>query len=139
MLFTNILISNPDAVDALPIDDQNVFLKAKGTGNSDIFFYNKGELIRSLSIIVDDAVVRRRAVPDREAQAPPLWRMEIHNKALLTSATNFRCGVEGCHYVNELTVSEPAPLPRGYSNQTVNSTSPEGQGVPVTVPAEPTH
>jgi hypothetical protein len=140
--FTKILISNTDVIDAVPIDDLSVFLKAKDAGQSDIFFYNKGELIRVLSIVVDDSVVRKGAVADREARLlppPAPWRVEIHNKALLTSATNFRCGADGCHYVDELTVTEPAPLPVGYSATTVAQPGTAPSPLPVTVPVAPKH
>jgi hypothetical protein len=138
--FTKLLISNTDVIDAIPIDDLSVFLKAKDAGQSDIFFYNKGELIRVLSIVVDDSVVRRGAAPDREARLlppPAPWRVEIHNKALLTSATNFRCGADGCHYVDELTVTEPAPLPVGYSATTVAQPGAVPSPLPLTLPVAP--
>jgi hypothetical protein len=122
--FTKVVPSNPDVLGFLPIGDQSLVLKALKAGNSDILFFNKENLVESFEVTVDDSVVRRSAVPDREArfigpaQPPALWRMEIHNKALLTSYTSYRCGADGCHYVDELTATEPAPLPRGWSNQT---------------------
>jgi hypothetical protein len=47
--------------------------------------------------------------------------VKIHNKALLTSYTAYRCTRGGCVYVDELTAKEPAPLPAGYTNGTVDS------------------
>jgi hypothetical protein len=115
--FTKAVISDPDVLGVLPIGDHSIVVKAIKAGNADILFFNNEDLVRSLEVTVDDSVARSSAVPDREAQfigpaqPPALWRMEIHNKALLTSYTSYRCGADGCHYVNELTATEPAPLP----------------------------
>ncbi len=134
--FTKVIISDPDVLGLLPISSQSAVLKALKAGNTDILFFNNEDLVKSIEVIANDSVVRRSAVPDREAHLPAFWRVEIHNKALLTSQTNFLCGPDGCHYVGELTVTEPAQLPRGWSNQTVISAG--GQGAPqVTVPAAP--
>jgi Pilus formation protein N terminal region len=130
--FTQIVISNPQVLDVLPVNDLDVVLFAKNTGNSDILFYKTGKLIRSLEVTVDNTVFRRDAVTDSEARLPSLRKMEVHNKALLTSQTNFLCGVDGCHYVDEVTVQEPAPLPRGYYNNTNNNNNSGGFGpIPV--------
>jgi hypothetical protein len=139
--FTKVILSDPNVLGILPIGDQSIVLKALKAGNTDILLFNNQDLVSSLEVIVDDSVARRSAVRDREAYiVAPLWPIEIHNKALLTSQTNYRCGADGCHYVNELTATEPAPLPRGWSNQNFNSTSTEGQGAPqVTVPATPNY
>jgi hypothetical protein len=40
-------------------------------------------------------------------------RMQIHNKALLTSYNIYRCN-PGCFFVDEVTAKEPAALPRGH-------------------------
>ena len=42
--------------------------------------------------------------------------MRIHNKALVTSFTTYRCYPDNCVYVTELTATEPAALPRGNSS-----------------------
>ena len=135
--FTQIVISNPQVVDVLPINDLDVVLFAKSTGNSDILFYKTGRLIRGLEVTVDNTVFRRGAVTNSEARLPFFRKMEVHNKALLTSQTNFLCGADGCHYVDEVTVQEPAPLPRGYYNNTNNNSNSGGFGpIPVqSVPA----
>jgi hypothetical protein len=115
--FTKVVISDPDVLGVLPIGGHSIVVKAIKVGNADILFFNNEDLVRSLEVTVDYNVARSSAVPDREAQfigpaqPPALWRMEIHNKALLTSYTSYRCGADGCHYVNELTATEPAPLP----------------------------
>jgi Flp pilus assembly secretin CpaC len=136
--FTKVVISDPDVLGVLPIGSHSVVVKAIKTGNADILFFNNEDLVRNLEVTVDYNVARRSVVPDREAYLPALLRIEIHNKSLVTSQTNYLCGVNGCQYVNEITATEPAPLPRGWSNQNINSTSPEGQAAPqVTVPATP--
>ncbi len=134
--FTKVIVSDPEVLGLLPISGQTVVLKALKTGNTDVLFFNNDNLVKSIEVVVNNSVVRGNAVPDREAHLPAFVRVEIHNKALLTSQTNFSCGPDGCHYVDEVTVTEPAPLPRGWSNQTVTSAG--GQGAPqVTVPAAP--
>ena len=45
----------------------------------------------------------------------------IHNKALITSYTLYKCAPDGCDYMKEVTASEPARLPLGYSSQTIQS------------------
>ena len=40
----------------------------------------------------------------------------IHNKALVTSYTKYKCDTDGCDYGGEVTASEPARLPIGYSS-----------------------
>jgi hypothetical protein len=132
--FTKVVISDPDVLGVLPIGGHSIVVKALKTGNADILFFNNEDLVRSLEVTVDYNVARSGAVPDREAHfiGPPLalWPMEIHNKALLTSYTSYRCGADGCHYVNELTATEPARLPSGYSTQNFNYRGLEGQGGP---------
>ena len=134
--FTKIVISDPDVLGVLPIGGHSIVVKALKTGSADILFFNNEDLVRSLEVTVDYNVARSGAVPDREAhfigpaQPLALWPIEIHNKALLTSYTSYRCGADGCHYVNELTATEPAPLPSGYSTQNFNYRGLEGQGGP---------
>ena len=133
--YTEVVPSNPEVVDFLPINNVTVVLKALKVGNSDVLFFTNGKLIRSMVVTVDDFVSRRGgAVPDPEALS--YGTMEVHNKRLLTEQTNFRCGPDGCHFVGEVTVSEPAPLPRGYYNNTNTNTN-SGTGL-VPVPTLPT-
>lgn len=61
-------------------------------------------------------------------------RMQVHNKAQLTSYTVYRCN-PGCLFVDEVTAKEPAPLPRGhlessstYRSNTTLSPPPPAQG-----------
>jgi hypothetical protein len=130
--FTKVVISDPDVLGVLPIGGHSIVVKAIKTGNADILFFNNEDLVRSFEVSVDDSVVRRSAVPDDEARLTALWQMEIHNKALLTSFTSYRCGADGCRYVNELTATEPAPLPRGYY-----FTPPGGPGPTPVLPVQP--
>ena len=55
-------------------------------------------------------------------------RIIVHNKALLTSFTIYRCDPR-CEYVNEIGAKEPAPLPRGFSSQNLNQTESIDQNV----------
>jgi Pilus formation protein N terminal region len=122
--FTQLVISNPQVLDILPINDRIVVLKALNLGNSDVLFYRNEKLIGSLEVNVNNFVSRRGAVvADSEAQLPTVRPMEVHNKALLTSHTDFQCGLGGCVFVGEVTVSEPFAQPRGNVMQSVNSTS----------------
>jgi hypothetical protein len=124
--FTQLVISNPQVLDILPINDRIVVLKALNLGNSDVLFYRNEKLIGSLDVTVNNFVSRRGAVvADSEAQLPTVRPMEVHNKALLTSHTDFQCGPggAGCVFVGEVTVSEPFAQPRGNVIQSVTSTS----------------
>ena len=47
-------------------------------------------------------------------------RVQVHNKAMLTSFTVYRC-TPGCMYVDEVAAKEPAPLPRGHFDSTYQS------------------
>jgi Flp pilus assembly secretin CpaC len=48
---------------------------------------------------------------------------KIHNKAMVTSYTVYKCAPDGCDYRNEVTASEPARLPIGYSSQNIQSST----------------
>jgi Pilus formation protein N terminal region len=121
----NIQISDPAVVDAAPVTDHSLVLKGLKPGYTDIYFFDHyGQLTSSLEVTVSSFIIKRRSAPDTQARA--YKPIEVHNKAKLTSQTNFQCGPDGCHYDGELTVSEPAPLPAGYSNITNNIPSPGG-------------
>lgn len=122
--FSKIFTSDSEIVDVGAITHHSVVLEAKKHGSSDVVFFNtKGELVKKLEVTVDDFVYNTHP-PRRDPDVTSYSQVEVHNKAKLISQTNFRCGPDGCHYVGELTAQEPAPLPRGYSNQnqTVNQT-----------------
>jgi Flp pilus assembly secretin CpaC len=101
--FRTIHITNPDIVDAVAQTDQAAILVPKAAGMTNIDILDeKSVRIASVNILVTD-------------DTP--GRVVVHNKALLSSATFYRCGVTGCEYVNEITVQEPAPLPKGHTDQ----------------------
>ena len=108
--FKTLLIGNPKIVEATPHSDRTVVLTPRGLGETNIIFLDAGNVqITNINVVVDEEPAR----------------VKIHNKALITSYTNYRCDITGCEYVNELTAAEPAPLPRGHSNSgyNVNSTN----------------
>lgn len=131
-------ISNPSVVDGKPITDRRVVLVAGQQGKSDVIFFDKDHTVISyLEVTVDDFATRGYPVSDPEGSAYRV--VEVHNKAKLDSQTNFRCGSDGCHFAGEVTVSEPAPLPSGYSNNTssnhkdaapADATTPKGPSNP---------
>jgi hypothetical protein len=108
--FKTIAIGDPKVVDAAAQNDRSVILHPLANGSTNIIFFDERDVpIITVGILVSDA-----GQPSR---------VTIHNKAQLGSYTVFRCGGDfGCQYVEELTVKEPAPLPRGYSAQTTTNT-----------------
>jgi hypothetical protein len=113
--------SNRGVVDVDQLTDHAVLLRALKQGNADLFFYDiKGKLVNALEVSVDDFNYNiDKPVSDPGVRSYGYFT--LHNKALLNSQTNFRCRYNDCQYVGETTVTEPAPLPRGYSNQNINS------------------
>ncbi len=134
--FSKITISNPQIVDALPITDRSIVLQAIKQGVADVFFFDlNGKLIRDLAVQIDDfSDARQNPIPDPLAR--PYSSVEIHNKALVSSQTNFRCGSDGCHYIGEITVTEPAPLPHGHT-ETQGTYTNTYTGLPSNPPAIP--
>jgi Flp pilus assembly secretin CpaC len=61
--------------------------------------------------------------------------MRIHNKALVTSFTTYRCSTDSCVYVTELTATEPAALPRGNSSIQSSGTIQSSSGTIQSSPA----
>ena len=114
--FKTILIGNPKIVDATAQDDRTVVLTPQAVGETNIIFLDERNIqITSINVLVDEGVATSR--------------VKIHNKALLTSFTTYRCWENRCEYVDEVTAKEPAALPRGYLsqnqnlNQNINSTT----------------
>ena len=109
--FKTIAIGDSKVVDAAAQNDRSVILHPLANGSTNIIFFDEKDApIITLGILVSDA-----GQPSR---------VTIHNKAVLGSYTVFRCGGDiGCQYVEELTVKEPAPLPRGYSAQSTTNTN----------------
>lgn len=63
--------------------------------------------------------------------------VELHNKALVTSYTLYKCTPEDCHYVREVTAAELVLLPRGYSNIQSETPLPLSTGSLPPLPAAP--
>ena len=59
-----------------------------------------------------------------EVGSAELGLTKIYNKALVTSYTLYKCTPGDCDYVREITASEPAQLPRGYTS-IQSTTSPQ--------------
>lgn len=105
--FKTIHITDPAIVDIVVVSDRSAILVPKAVGKTSVDFLDEKAAFATLNVLVgNDAGYRQ---------------IEVHNKALLTSATNFRCGRGECLFVGETTVQEPAPLPRGHSEQSVSS------------------
>jgi Flp pilus assembly secretin CpaC len=117
--FSSIHVANPTVVDASPVTDHSILLRALKEGYSDIYLVKgDGNVANTLQVTVDNFVsIKGRSLPDPEASS--LGSVEIHNKAKLDSQTNYRCGLQRCYYTGEITVSEPVPLPSGYQKQEV--------------------
>jgi hypothetical protein len=103
--FKTVLVGNPGIVQATAHSDRMVVLTPQDVGETNIIFLDEGNVqISNINVQVGPAFVR----------------VKIHNKALLTSFTAYRCDKIRCEYVDEVTAKEPAPLPRGYGSQTYN-------------------
>jgi hypothetical protein len=87
-------------------------------------FWFVGKMEGTTNVIVADNVTGKELYKATITVGPDNL-VHIHNKALLTSYTIYRCN-PACRYVGELTAKEPAPLPRGYSNttSTIDSNAP---------------
>ena len=109
--FKTIAIGDSKVVDAAAQNDRSVILHPLANGSTNIIFFDEKDApIITIGILVSDAGQPSRVI--------------VHNKAQLGSYTVFRCGGDfGCQYVEELTVKEPAPLPRGYSAQSTTNTN----------------
>lgn len=127
--YSAVRISNPGIIELVPITDHILLLKGIKVGNSDIFLFGgDGRLQSLLTVNVDDYNYRiHDPIPDPGSKT--YSQVEVHNKEKLDSQTNFRCGPDGCHYVGEVTVAEPAALPTGYT-QSTNNTNNSYTGLP---------
>ncbi len=102
--FKTIVVGDPEIVDTQAVTDRTIIITPQSEGETTILFLHEhNEPLNYLAISVDVA-------------GP--GRIKVYNKALLNSYTSYRCTSNGCQYVTELTVKEPAALPRGYSEQT---------------------
>ena len=106
--FKTVLVGNPRIVQATAHSDRTVVLTPQDVGETNIIFLDEGNVqITNINVLVDEP-------------GPVRVRVKIHNKALITSFTAYRCDKIRCEYVDEVTAKEPAPLPRGYASQTYN-------------------
>jgi Flp pilus assembly secretin CpaC len=94
--FKTILVGNPKIVEATVQDDRTVVLTPQAVGETNIIFLDERNVrITSINVLVDEGVGTSR--------------VKIHNKALVTSFTAYRCWENRCEYVDEVTAKEPAP------------------------------
>jgi hypothetical protein len=77
-------------------------------------FWFVGKTEGTTNVIVVDTETARELY-SATIEVGGLNLVHIHNKAVLTSYTIYRC-TPTCQYVGEVTAAEPAPLPRGYSD-----------------------
>jgi hypothetical protein len=118
--FTDLAVGNPAIADVRPLTDHAVLIEGRKTGTTNMLLLNAQKVpVRNVTIVVD-------------AQGSGF--VKIHNKANAASFMQFSCWEQGCQFIGENTVSEPAPLPRGY----YNSTYTQGNGgQPATQPPIP--
>ena len=105
------IIGNPEIAD-FTFGPQNTF-----------WFIGKKE--GATNVIVLDNATGKQMYAAKIVVAPfdtGVSRVVNHNKALLNSYTTYRCD-PGCTIVDEVTVKEPAPLPKGHldSSSTIHS------------------
>lgn len=111
-------VGDTSIADVVPLTDMAVLVEAHKVGITNIVFLDPGNVpIAEATIVVDRSNAGGRFV-------------EIHNKALISSYTEYACTRTGCRFVGENTVSEPAPLPRGWSNSTFNYNMPAAPAAP---------
>ncbi len=111
--YKTVLVGNPKVVDTRPLGDRSVVLvpPPEGAGETNVIFVDEANAqITSVNVRVEPP-----------PPPPPALRIVVHNKKLINSYTAFRCEPNGCEYVEERTVQEPAPLPRGYVGTEPNS------------------
>jgi hypothetical protein len=104
--FDTVSVGNTNVVDVAALTDHSLLIEAHRIGTTNMLLLNRDKApIRNVTVIVG---------------AQGTGFVKVHNKAKLNSYTEFSCWPDGCQFVGENTVSEPAPLPRGYYNQTSN-------------------
>ena len=129
--YKTVLVGNPKVVDTRPLGERSVVLvpPPDGAGETNVIFVDEANAqITSVNVRVEPP-----------PPPPPALRVLVHNKKLVSSYTGFRCEPTGCEYVEERTVQEPAPLPRGYSGIEPNSrpvVPTEGIQTPPTQPGQ---
>jgi len=118
--FANVSVGNTQVMDARPLSDRALLVQGYKTGTTNIILFDKDYApLRDITVVVD-------------AQGSGF--VTIHNKAKIASYTEYSCWNNGCQFLGENTVSEPAPLPRGYYSST--STYNQGNPPPPVVPRD---
>ncbi len=97
------IVGDPTIADVV-FGPQNTFL-----------FIGKKEGITNI-IVLNDADGTEMYNARIEVGSTEVGLAKIYNKALVTSYTLYKCTPDDCDYVREVTASEPARLPLGYSN-----------------------
>jgi Flp pilus assembly secretin CpaC len=99
----SVSIGDTSVADALPLTDHSFLVQSHKIGTTNMLMLDKNKRV------LDEIVV----IVDR----PISGVVHIHNKALINSYTEYSCAPNGCQYLGENTVSEPAPLPRGHHQE----------------------
>jgi hypothetical protein len=117
--FKAVYVTDNDVIDVIARTDQAVTLLPKKEGETNLYFVGQNnDVVLSLDVTVAKFV----AVTNTDAgpEISPYRLVEVHNKSKLDSITNFRCGPNGCFFIGETTVEEPAPLPAGHTQSSRN-------------------
>ena len=102
------IIGDPSIAD-LTFGPQNTFL-----------FIGKKDGITNI-IVLNDSDGTEIYTARIEVGAAEMGLSKIHNKALLTSYTLYKCSTDDCNYVKEVTSTDSARLPIGYSSVQSNT------------------
>jgi hypothetical protein len=120
--FKDVSVGNTTVADAIPLTDHSLLIQGHKTGTTNILLFNEQKIpVRNVTLVVD-------------AQGSGF--VKIHNKANAASFMQFSCWDGGCQFIGENTVSEPAPLPRGYYNSTYSQGGNGQQGVQPSFPQD---
>jgi hypothetical protein len=111
--FASVIPGNTAVADAVPGPTNRILVVTSKRVKSATNFL----MINGNGQQVADLLVNVMYPPDAPPQ-PEAGRVQIHSKKLVHSYYVYRCSENRCQYVDELTVREPAELPRGNLNQT---------------------
>lgn len=85
--FRTVRIGNPKILDAKPIDDHRLEIRAIAPGTTDIAFYNEaGDLMRDVSVVIQEQGIGFMEIMKPGADRP---------RSLL-----YRCSSKGCEFVS---------------------------------------
>jgi hypothetical protein len=120
--FDTVSVGDDRVIDVRPVTDRALLIQGYKTGTTNIILFDQQKMpMKDVTVIVD-------------AQGAGFVR--IHNKKLLNSYTEYSCWDHGCQFRGETTVSEPAPLPRGYLVSTYNQGTGQQQAPVITRPQQ---